>query len=138
VSGPDLSSEVFVDTSGLYAALNAADQDHAVAAPLLDTLLSGGASLVTSSYVVLETTGLLQRRIGNTAARGFLLEFLPSLDVAWVESELHDRGVEAWPAAGRGDLSLVDCVSFALMHELRLDLAFAFDRHFEEFGFRLL
>jgi len=37
-------------------------------------------------------------------------------------------------AAAR-DLSLVDCVSFAIMRERNLDTAFAFDRHFTQQGF---
>jgi uncharacterized protein len=40
--------------------------------------------------------------------------------------------------AGRRGLSLADCFSFALVHELHLDAAFAFDRHFAEQGFRAL
>jgi predicted nucleic acid-binding protein len=32
-------------------------------------------------------------------------------------------------------LSLVDAASFVVMRRLRLDRAFAFDRHFEEEGF---
>lgn len=93
--------------------------------------------MITSSYVVSETVALLQQRGGRAAARLMLLELLPALDVSWVHADLHARGVEAWLAGGRA-LSLVDCVSFALMHELHLDAAFAFNRHFEEQGFRLL
>jgi hypothetical protein len=34
--------------------------------------------------------------------------------------------------------SLVDAVSFEVMRREKIDLAFAFDRHFEVAGFRLL
>ena len=38
-------------------------------------------------------------------------------------------------AAGRKELSLVDCVSFQTMRELGVRSAFCFDKHFREQGF---
>ena len=40
--------------------------------------------------------------------------------------------------AGRRALSLVDCVSFATMHDLGIHDVFAFDEHFAEQGFACL
>jgi len=88
--------------------------------------------------VLAETVNLLQARRGFEAARLFMRELVPALDVTWVEADLFGRAAEAWYAAGNRRLSLVDCVSFALMHELRLDTAFTLDRHFAEQGFALL
>ncbi|MHB1343190.1 MAG: VapC toxin family PIN domain ribonuclease [Thermoleophilia bacterium] len=81
---------------------------------------------------------LLQSRLGRRAARGFLLDFVPDLDVAWVDEGLHAGGLENWLAQESQQVSLVDCVSFALGHELRLETAFAFDRHFATQGFGVL
>jgi uncharacterized protein len=133
-----LPREAFVDTSALYAAINAADDQHHVAGALLDRMFARDVTLVTSGHVVAETAALLQARLGFDAARTFLDLVVPGLDIAWVDADLHARGLEAWLAAGRRSPSLVDCVSFALMHELRLDTAFTFDRHFAEQGFRVL
>lgn len=133
-----LPREVFVDTSALYAAVNGSDDQHAPAGTLLDRMFSQDIILVTSNYVVVETTALLQTRLGLKTARAFLDSVVPALDIAWVEADLHARGLEAWLVAGRRSLSLVDCVSFALMHELRLDTVFTLDRHFAEQGFRVL
>lgn len=133
-----LPREVFVDTSALYAAVNAADDQHHPAGGLLDRMFSQGVALVTSGHVLVETAALLQARLGFEAARMFFDLVVPALDIAWVDANLHARGLEAWLAAGRRSLSLIDCVSFALMHELHLDTAFTFDRHFAEQGFRVL
>jgi uncharacterized protein len=135
---PRLPREVFVDTSALYAALDSSDESHGPAAAMLDSLLTTGAVLATSSSVLLETVSLLQSRLGLDAARAFLLDMVPCLDVAWVDAEVHARAVEGWIGAAERRLSLVDCTSFALMHELRLDDAFTFDRHFADFDFRML
>jgi predicted nucleic acid-binding protein len=131
-------SEVFVDTSGIFAALDADDANHASAAALFDDLLEDGTTLVVTSYVLAEAAALVQRRLGIDAARRLLRDHASVFDIAWVDEDLHSRGVDAWLAAGRRSLSLVDCVSFALMRELRLDTVFALDRHFAEQGFRVV
>jgi predicted nucleic acid-binding protein len=133
-----LPREVFVDTSAFYAAVDTADDQHHPAGALLDRMFSEDITLVTTSCVVVEATALLQARLGLKAARVFLDSVVPPLDIAWVEADLHARGLEAWLAAGRRSLSLVDCISFALMHELHLDTVFTLDRHFAEQGFRVV
>ncbi|MHB8867677.1 MAG: type II toxin-antitoxin system VapC family toxin [Thermoleophilia bacterium] len=130
--------EVLVDTSALYALLCATDACHEEARTTAEELFARDATLVASSYVVAETSALLQSRLGRHAARGFLLDFVPYLNVAWVDAGLHARGLENWLAQESSQASLVDCVSFALGHELRLETAFAFDRHFAARGFSVL
>ena len=134
----DLPGEVFVDTSALYAALNRTDAAHERVAPVLQTLLDSEATLVTTSFVLIETVSLLQARVGLEAAREFMLTMVPALDVAWVDSDLCARGVEGWATGGHRDVSLVDCISFALMHELHLPHALTLDRHFAERGFAVI
>ena len=55
-----------------------------------------------------------------------------------VDAALHRAGSDALLAAGRRDVSLVDCVSFAAMRREGIADAFAIDRHFAEQGFRCL
>jgi predicted nucleic acid-binding protein len=126
---------VFVDTSALLAVLNAGDENHARAARVFRGLLQSGEVLVTSNYVLVETMALLQHRFGLAAARGFQDDVVPVLGIVWVDAELHAEGTAALLTAGRRDLSLVDCVSFACMRGQGLTRAFHFDRHFREQGF---
>jgi predicted nucleic acid-binding protein len=78
---------------------------------------------------------LLQRRIGLDAVRTFREEVLPLLVTRWVTERQHERGLAALLAANRRKLSIVDCVSFEIMRDHRIQTAFAFDQHFEEEGF---
>lgn len=126
---------VFVDTSAFLAVLNAGDENHARAARVFRGLLESGEVLVTSNYVLVETMALLQHRFGLAAARGFQDDLVPVLGIVWVDAELHAEGTAALVTAGRRDLSLVDCVSFACMRRQGLGRAFHFDRHFREQGF---
>ena len=50
---------VFVDTSGLYALLVRTEERHADVVRALRIFTEGGRTLVTTNYVVVETTALL-------------------------------------------------------------------------------
>jgi predicted nucleic acid-binding protein len=126
---------VFVDTSALYALLDAADQNHGPARAALEDLLARDEDLVCTNYILVETTALLQRRLGLKAVRDFKGALLQALRVLWVESGDHDASLGALLLANRRQFSLVDCVSFDAMRRHGIAAAFAFDRHFEDQGF---
>jgi uncharacterized protein len=126
---------IFIDTSALYALLSAHDPVHAEAVEAWSMIQSRRDQLITSSYVLLETVSLLQRRLGMRAAREFHGEFTPVLTIAWVDSQRHARAMDALLIIGKRDLSLVDCISFDVMRTMHLEMAFAFDDHFVQQGF---
>jgi len=128
----------FVDTSALYALLDARDTNHSRAWSAWGGFLAASVPLVTTNYVLLETLSLLQKRLGLAAVRRFAQAGMPLLQVHWVDEAAHASGVAALLLAARRELSLVDCVSFCAMRELGLHEAFAFDTHFAEQGFSLL
>jgi uncharacterized protein len=131
-------SGCFVDTSAAYAALDASDEFHTTAVAIWERLLEDESEMVTSNYVIVETTALLQARLGADAARGFLESIVPLMRVEWVDEGLHNEAARAYSLAMRKRLSLVDCVSFLMMRTMGLRVAFAFDRHFRDQGFETL
>lgn len=128
----------FVDTSALYALLDADDLVHEEASATWDALRAADEVLFTTNYVLLETAMLLQRRVGLAAVEGLLRGLAPLLQVHCVGNDEHMVGVEALLAARRRDLNLVDCVSFAVMLHLHVADAFTFDAHFAEQGFTVV
>jgi predicted nucleic acid-binding protein len=126
---------VFLDTSGLYAVFDQDDANHSRARTAWEEWLREGTLLLTNNYVLLETTALLQHRIGVAAVRAFYEEVMPLLQVDWVSEEQHRAGMEAVLAAARKKLSLVDCISFQTMRNRGVRNAFSFDAHFREQGF---
>lgn len=130
---------VFVDTSAIYALLDADDQAHA---PAADWLRGPGADpsvhLLTHSYVVVETAALAHRRLGSEAVRALLDGLLPALRIQHVDKALFDLGLTAYRAGLRRGASLVDQVSFSLMREQRINRAFCFDTDFRDEGFALV
>lgn len=128
----------FVDTSALLAVLDADDAQHARATRAWYELLDSGQPLVTTSYVLVETTALAQARLGLGATHLLNEDVVPVLGVTWVDEGLHRTAMTALLTARRRDLSLVDCVSFEAMRRLGAGRAFAFDRHFRQQGFALV
>lgn len=123
----------FADTSALYALLDRDDGNHARASGVFPTLLDG--DLVTHNYVAVETTALVQRRLGPAATRALLEDLLPALVMVWVDEEVHRAATSAMLAGLRRRPSLVDWVSFEIMRRAGVLVAFAFDRDFAARGF---
>jgi uncharacterized protein len=59
----------------------------------------------------------------------------PSVEMVHVGEDLLRRGFSLLRDRPDKDYSLTDCVSFVLMRERGISVAFAFDRHFEQEGF---
>jgi predicted nucleic acid-binding protein len=126
---------VFVDTSALLALLDADDERHADAVSIWKRLQAEEPLLVTSNYVVVETIAVAQRRLGMDSVKAFVREVLPVLDTRYVDGAAHAAALNALLAAGRRNLSLVDCSSFELMRREGLIRAYVYDPHFQEEGF---
>lgn len=133
---------MLVDTSGLFAVLSANDANHRRAATLFEELvdrrLRDEARYVTHSSVVVESTALVQGRLGLGAVRDLVDDILPLLEIEWVGPDLHRQATTALLAANQRSVSLVDWTSFVLMRRDGIDVAFAFDEDFEKQGFELL
>ena len=126
---------VFIDTSALFAMLDADDQNHEQAKRVWVDLLTQEVRITCTNYVLVETFALVQRRLGMEAIRVFQEDVVPVLHIEWIDEISHRASVTALLVAARRKLSLVDCVSFYTMRRLDVKTAFTFDRHFAEQGF---
>jgi predicted nucleic acid-binding protein len=129
---------ILVDTAALYALIDAADPNHRRATAALQELRVSDESLLTHEYVVVETTALLQRRLGLEAVRRLVDDLLPLVEIAWVDEPTHVEAREALLAGGRRAVSLVDWVSFLVMRRHGVRRAFTFDDDFAVEGFEVL
>ncbi len=69
------------------------------------------------------------------AVEQFREALAPRVEVVWVDHDLHEGALDLLIARAARHLSLVDAVSFLAIQRLRLDAAFACDRHFRDEGF---
>jgi len=99
-------------------------------------MVGRGETIVTTNYVVVETTAVLQSRIGLDAVRWMQDDMLSVISVEWVDNATHQRAMSAVLAGSRRGPSLVDCVGFEVIRSMGLTTVFAFDRHFCNKGFK--
>jgi uncharacterized protein len=125
-----------VDTSALYALMDRDDLNHSSATRFWEDL-GPGEALVTHNYVLVETSALVQRRLGIEALRALVDELTLPISVLFVDRVVHDAAVTGVLSAQQRQLSLVDVVSFEIMRRAGIRTAFAFDEHFARFGFDL-
>jgi len=128
---------VFVDTSAWYALASKGDDDHALAQAVYRDLVDRNERLLTTSYVLAETMGLIQHRLG-WGPLGLFAKAAHTLDVCWIDRARHVESEKLLLERRRRALNIVDAASFVVMRELGIEDAFAIDRDFQREGFRLL
>ncbi|MCL4515928.1 MAG: PIN domain-containing protein [Firmicutes bacterium] len=127
---------VFVDTSGIVAAMNTKDEHHQAATKVFAALVQERCALVITNYVRAETHALLVGRAGRDVAFRFLEE--KSWSVKWVGPEDEEQAMEIMRRYQDKTFSLIDATSFVVMKRLEIDTAIAFDRHFQQYGIKVL
>jgi len=124
---------IFVDTSAWFARLVASDPNHEAA--VCFTRASGEA-LLTTDYVADETLTLLRAR-GQARASLAFGESLFGGQLGHVYFMTEEDARQAWELFRRfhdKDWSFTDVTSKVVMDRLGVNRAFAFDRHFSQFG----
>ncbi|MCR4405668.1 MAG: PIN domain-containing protein [Anaerolineae bacterium] len=129
--------EIFVDTSAFIALIDSRDAYHQRAVAMEQKLATKGAHLVTTNFVLDETyTGLLGRVRHNVIVQfGQAVRRSQRITVIGVNQAIEDAAWDIFVRYEDKGFSYTDCTSFAVMQQLGLDTVFAFDRHFEQFGF---
>jgi len=127
---------LFVDTSALYALMDRDDLNHESATRFWNEI-DVSETLLTHSYVLVETSALVQRRLGVDALRTLNDEVTLPISTVFVDRAVHEAAVSGVLGAQLRHLSLVDMVSFEVMRRTGIKGAFAFDEHFARFGFEV-
>lgn len=128
---------VFLDTAGLIAIWNSADQWHNAAHQAYVALKRREITLYTTSFVLLECGNAASRK----PFRGSVLRLREQLLVDNCLIFPSDSDCQqAWSDYERGfpgDAGIVDCVSFVVMRRFGIAEAFTNDHHSPRPGSRL-
>jgi uncharacterized protein len=127
---------IFLDSSAIYAWADRSDANHRTAVEHLQTILDTGEELLTHNYVLVESTALLQARLGLRSALKLAAD-ANAFVIEWVDEDLHAAAVQELSTSRARRISLVDQVSFLVMRRRRVTRAFAFDPDFRAAGFAL-
>ncbi|MFO0850365.1 MAG: PIN domain-containing protein [Gemmataceae bacterium] len=132
----------FVDTSGWAAWISPTERLHPIAVAAVDDTWAGGGRLVTTSFVLAELTGLLNRLRVPKPQQIETLDAIrsdPAVVAVSVAGPLEAAAWALWAARPDKEWTVVDCASFIAMQERRLTESLTTDHHFEQAGFvRLL
>lgn len=126
---------IFADTSFWMGAFNDRDDHHGEASALWHDRAHDG--LLTTNHVRGETWTGLRRRAGHHIATRFLegLARAPRIRLIHVEPILEDEALRWLRRHDEREYSFVDATSFAVMRDLGLREALAFDGDFSANGF---
>ena len=130
---------LFVDTSALVALADSSDRYHHAALDYLKSLRIGAGDLIVTGYILDETFTRLRRTIGHQHAVVFGEGILTSAlyTIVNIDARTFKLAWEWFKTYNDKEFSFTDCTSFVVMKALRLDKAFAFDKHFVQAGFTL-
>jgi uncharacterized protein len=128
---------IFVDTSAFYALTVKNDNNHQQAQACMESAMSDADELVTHNLVVVEAAALLRARHGHAISRSFLEYSRGVVQVIMIDLDFHEQVIDRYAQHKTISVSLVDFFSFALMRRENIEYALAFDRHFEQAGFKL-
>jgi uncharacterized protein len=135
-----MASDVFVDTSGLYALADRRDSSHAPAKECVNRLLPSRIRLVLTDYIIDESCTLAKIRAGGDAALRLLqiVERSRAFQICWIGIEYFDAAKAFFRRHSDHGYSFTDCASFVVMRQMGIREALTNDRHFSEAGFRAL
>ncbi|MBM3238180.1 type II toxin-antitoxin system VapC family toxin [Candidatus Poribacteria bacterium] len=125
---------IFVDSGAFLALLDADDSNHAKAVKLLEKIEREGYPTITTNFVVAEAHALILSNLGANVAREWLTEL--SIPIWQVDKSEEDSAKEIIFKFKDKEYSLTDAISFVVMKKIGTKKAFAFDRHFKQFGYQ--
>jgi uncharacterized protein len=129
-------ARILVDTSAVYALLDADDQWHPAARGAFDAIKRSREEPLLTNFLVAECHALLLARLSSDIARRWLLANAWPIERVTAADE--ERAVEILRRYEDKTYSYTDATSFAVMERLGIRRAVAFDLHFRQFGFELV
>lgn len=128
-----MAEPVFIDTSAFYALASASDEFHQRARELFEHLLDRESPLHTTSYVLVETAGLVHRRLGFAVLKELFESISPVIQVHWVDTIIHQHAWDLMLERQGSRLTLVDSSVVVVARTLQA-MVFGFDEDFRQEG----
>lgn len=130
-------NRAFGDTSAFYALVSRSDRYHHQERLIYTKLIDERWDLFTSSYVLVETIALIHHRLGFPAVEQFVKATSQTIQVVWVNAQVHQDALNRFREKQGRRLSFVDCTSLVLARLLTASV-FAFDADFQQEGLPLV
>ncbi|MDQ7066448.1 MAG: type II toxin-antitoxin system VapC family toxin [candidate division KSB1 bacterium] len=131
----------FLDTSFLCAYFNQADSNHHQARDIYRNLsTNNNFQFIITDYIFDEIVTLLMKRTTKHQAIEYsrLLLDEPVFTLFKINQGIFLKAWELFEKTEDKLWSFTDCTSFIVIQELGIQTALSFDRHFRQFGIRIL
>jgi predicted nucleic acid-binding protein len=131
---------IFADTSFLVSYYNEGDSNHNEARGIAQSLEGENILWVISDYIFDEfLTVLLVRRNKQFAIEvGRAILDDPNMSVVRVEKDIFNNAWKLFSRNKKQIWSFTDSTSYVLIQKLKIVEAVSFDKHFQDFGIKLL
>lgn len=126
-------ARILVDTSAVYALLDADDRWHDAARSAFEAIRRRREEPFLTNFLVAECHALLLSRLGSDLARRWL--FTNVWPIERVTGTDEERAMEILRRYDDKTFSHTDAASFAVMERLGIRRAVAFDPHYRQYGF---
>lgn len=135
-----MDPELFLDTAYAIALSSTTDKYHSQAVQLANQLRQSNSRLITMRAVMLEIGNALSKTRYRQSAVKLLsaLETDPRVGIVPLSEEIYSEAFSLYASRADKEWGLVDCVSFVVMQERKINSALTMDNHFEQAGFRAL
>ena len=132
--------QAFLDTNGWIALLNSSDALHSLASLTWQDLRRRGYSILLTDWVIAETGNGLARTSARSrfADAVYLVRSSPQARIVTISERLFLQALDLYTTRSDKTWGLVDCASFVVMEEERVDEVFTNDRHFVQAGLTCL
>lgn len=129
-------SDIFVDTSALYAFVNKNDKFHHQVVKYLKTTPD---TLVTTNFIFAETLSLITKRVGKKIAIKFgeHLKKSGKILIMYLPEDYQEKAWKLFSEDEKIGFDYIDATCFVFMQETGIETALSFDIHFIQAGFKL-
>lgn len=131
-----MNKRIFLDTSFIIAILSTSDVFHTQAVIQAREISSSDEIWITDA--ILFEVGNAFSKIDKTLASGFIRNCTETLTtrIVWTDEVQFKKALEKYTQSRDKNWSLTDCLSFLVMAEQELEIAYSSDHHFEQAGFQ--
>ena len=129
--------KLFLPTIAYY---NSKDSNHQAARAFIRGFEGHSVLLVTTDYIFDEVMTVLLVRgnkdIAIQTGKAMLDE--PNIEFMRIDEEIFNQAWEMFQNFRDKEWSFTDYTSYVLMRKLNIETGISFDRHFKQFGFRVV
>ncbi|MCL4418410.1 MAG: PIN domain-containing protein [Actinobacteria bacterium] len=133
-------NKIFVDTSALLPLSDKSDGDHIKMSNIFKEITKNSVELIITDHVFSEILTLIKRKMNSYHAikMGDLIRQSEIIEVYSPSNTDKELAWDIFKKYSDQDFSYTDCISFAVMKNLKIKEVLTLDKDFSIFGFELL